>query len=93
MTRTRTRVWRPVSPGRRAARGPWLPRAAPPSGIRLVSGAGAGGVPLTTTAWYGAELVFRHGLGVMSMPNIGVDEASHDTGPARDAAAAQGHHP
>ena len=24
---------------------------------------------LMTTAWYGGELVYRHGIGVMSLPN------------------------
>lgn len=33
-----------------------------------------------STAWYGAELVYRHGLGVMSLPDVHVeqDEAPHD---------------
>ncbi len=29
----------------------------------------AGGVLLGSTAWHGGELVYRHGLGVMSLPN------------------------
>lgn len=29
----------------------------------------AGGFLLSSTAWHGAELVYRYGLGVMSMPN------------------------
>ncbi len=33
--------------------------------VALVSG----GVLLGSTAWHGAELVYRHGLGVMSLPN------------------------
>lgn len=41
----------------------------------------AGGVLLATTAWYGAELVYRHGLGVMSMPNKSGGEAGHETSP------------
>ena len=40
----------------------------------------AGGIFLASTAWHGAELVFRHGLGVMSLPNTGVEEASHEHG-------------
>jgi uncharacterized membrane protein len=30
-----------------------------------------GGILLASTAWHGAELVYRHGLGVMSLPNTG----------------------
>lgn len=50
------------------------------AGAVFLAALAAGGVLLATTAWYGAELVFRHGLGVMSMPNTSTDPASHDTG-------------
>lgn len=35
-----------------------------------------------STAWHGAELVYRHGLGVMSLPDVHADQdaASHDAG-------------
>ena len=33
---------------------------------------------LSTTAWKGAELVYRHGLGVMSMPSTAVSGEGHD---------------
>ena len=39
-----------------------------------------GGFLLASTAWRGAELVFRHGLGVMSLPNTGTSDAGHETG-------------
>lgn len=47
----------------------------------------AGAVLLTSTAWHGAELVYRYGLGVMSMPNstkptAHADEDAHSTTPA-----------
>lgn len=38
---------------------------------------------LMTTGWYGGELVFRHGLGVMSLP----ESHSQDNGHHHDAAA------
>ena len=41
-----------------------------------------GGFLLASTAWRGAELVFRHGLGVMSLPNTGTSDAGHATGHA-----------
>ncbi len=37
----------------------------------------AGAVLLLTTAWHGGELVYRHGLGVMSLPETGA-EAGHE---------------
>ena len=40
----------------------------------------AGGILLASTAWHGAELVFRHGLGVMSLPNMGAGDAGRETG-------------
>lgn len=36
---------------------------------------------VATTAWHGGELVYRHGLGVMSLP---VAEAGHDHGAMSD---------
>ncbi len=39
-----------------------------------------GGFLLASTAWRGAELVFRHGLGVMSLPNARTGDADHETG-------------
>ncbi len=40
----------------------------------------ASGILLASTAWHGAELVFRHGLGVMSLPNMRTGDAGHETG-------------
>lgn len=47
----------------------------------------AGAILLSSTAWHGAELVYRYGLGVMSLPNSAkptahVDEDTHSTTPA-----------
>ncbi len=36
-----------------------------------------GAALLLTTAWHGGELVYRHGLGVMSLPETGA-ESGHD---------------
>jgi hypothetical protein len=41
----------------------------------------AGGL-LVSTAWHGGELVYRHGLGVMSLPNP--DEHAHGDATAHD---------
>ncbi len=41
----------------------------------------AGGL-LLSTAWHGAELVYRHGLGVMSLPQSSGDGHEHDHGSA-----------
>lgn len=38
----------------------------------------AGGILLASTAWHGAELVYRYGLGVMSLPATEAEEAGHD---------------
>ncbi|GAB5605760.1 DUF2231 domain-containing protein [Sideroxyarcus sp. TK5] len=37
---------------------------------------------VTSTAWYGAELVYRYGLGVMALPDVhaGQGAAPHDAG-------------
>lgn len=54
-----------------------------------------GGGLLSATAWHGAELVFRHGLGVMSLPQAEVqvdgtnqDGHQHDHATGHDDAAA-----
>lgn len=46
----------------------------------------AGGL-LATTAWHGAELVYRHGLGVMSLPDTGGHDHA-DGGHGHDESAA-----
>lgn len=35
-----------------------------------------------STAWHGAELVYRHGLGVMALPDVHIEQgaATHDAG-------------
>ena len=43
-------------------------------GIGLVIGV----ILLGVTAWYGGELVYRHGLGVMSLPESETEGHSHD---------------
>ena len=48
----------------------------------LVIAVCAGGILLISTAWHGGELVYRHGLGVMSLPNP--DEHAHGEGAAHD---------
>lgn len=35
---------------------------------------------VSTTAWHGAELVYRHGVGVMSLPKIEHSNQPHDHG-------------
>jgi uncharacterized membrane protein len=35
---------------------------------------------LGTTAWRGGEVVYRYGLGVVSLPNTGMHEHAHDEG-------------
>ncbi|MEK6770481.1 MAG: DUF2231 domain-containing protein [Pseudomonadota bacterium] len=53
----------------------------------------AGGVLLGSTAWHGAELVYRHGLGVMSLPNNKpVPAATPGTAPDRPPAKKQTAH-
>jgi uncharacterized membrane protein len=51
-------AWLLVRYRRNAGASPWLAAV-------LVVGVGL----LATTAWHGAELVYRHGLGVMSLPH------------------------
>jgi len=54
-----------------------------------------GGLLLMSTAWHGGEVVYRYGLGVMSLPNVdshahdGGGEHAHDDGEA--AAGDDGH--
>ena len=49
-----------------------------------------GGVLLGSTAWHGGELVYRHGLGVMSMPNNKpAPAATSGTAPDRPAVKKQ----
>lgn len=58
----------------------------------------AGGV-LGSTAWHGGELVYRYGLGVMSLPKAEGDGHNHSHGEAHDhgsdntsSSAEDGHH-
>ena len=44
---------------------------------------------LAVTAWYGGEIVYRHGLGVMSLPES--DKHGHAAGEAHDHGTADGH--
>jgi len=53
----------------------------------LVAAVCAAGLLLMSTAWHGGELVYRHGLGVMSLPNT--DDHAHEEGAAHD----HGEHP
>lgn len=46
------------------------------------------GAMLLSTAWHGAELVYRHGLGVMSLPDVD----AHDHGAHDHAAGGHGAH-
>jgi uncharacterized membrane protein len=48
----------------------------------LTIAVGVAGLLLISTAWHGGELVYRHGLGVMSLPNP--DEHAHAAGVAHD---------
>lgn len=53
-----------------------------PIGLPLVFAVCAAGGLLISTAWHGGELVYRHGLGVMSLPNL--DAHGHGEGAAHD---------
>lgn len=44
----------------------------------------AAGLLLVSTAWHGGELVYRHGLGVMSLPKAEGDGHDHDHGDGHD---------
>lgn len=50
--------------------------------LLMVIGAGL----LTTTAWHGGEIVYRYGLGVMSLPKSEAHGHSHDPGHVHDDA-------
>ena len=52
-------------------------------GILFSAVLGAGALLLSTTAWHGAELVYRYGLGVMSLPNTAAVEHSPAQAPER----------
>ena len=52
----------------------------------LVTLAGTG--LLLSTAWHGAELVYRYGLGVMSLPKAEADNHAHEPNGGHDAGAA-----
>jgi len=47
------------------------------SGMVFSLALAAGAFLLSTTAWHGAELVYRHGLGVMSLPNQAAAQSEH----------------
>lgn len=47
----------------------WRNRQAGPTNWFFSLALVVGAILLTSTAWHGAELVYRHGLGVMSLPN------------------------
>ena len=47
------------------------------TGVVFLLALTVGGVLLAGTAWRGAELVYRYGLGVMSLPKIAAEEASY----------------
>ncbi len=50
------------------------------------------GAMVMSTAWHGAELVYRHGLGVMSLPDADAhDHAGHDHGGHAHGDAGHGH--
>ncbi len=47
------------------------------AGVIFLLGLAVGGVLLASTAWRGAELVYRHGLGVMALPKVDAEEVGH----------------
>ena len=47
------------------------------TGIFFLMILAVGGVLLASTAWHGAELVYRYGLGVMALPKVEVEETAH----------------
>lgn len=49
-----------------------------------------GGLLLISTAWHGAELVYRHGLGVMSLPKV--SDHSHEEDHNHRESVEDGHH-
>jgi uncharacterized membrane protein len=66
----------------------WCVRAKRLTGKLFLAGLLIGGVLLASTAWRGAEAVYRYGIGVMSLPQSEVedhDHGSHDhSTPASD---------
>lgn len=60
--------------------------------VLFISAMVIGAALIATAAWRGGELVFRHGLGVMSMPKL--DEHSHTGDHSHDHGAGEvnGHH-
>ena len=42
------------------------------------------GLLLSSTAWHGGEVVYRYGLGVMSLPKVSGDGHAHDHGGGHD---------
>ena len=68
----------------------WWKQRAPDQGkvgVVFLLGLTVGGVLLASTAWRGGELVYRHGLGVMSLPVVEVEEAGHAHGHEHGAQA------
>lgn len=68
----------------------WLKLRAPDHGLAAAAFAGllaVGGVLLASTAWRGGELVYRHGLGVMSLPNSGASVSVQEGGPGAAGSA------
>jgi uncharacterized membrane protein len=65
-----------------------------PRPVFVIALVAAGGL-LLSTAWHGGELVYRHGLGVMSLPEIGGEGHAHDHGDdhSHDPDAGQGQAP
>lgn len=73
----------------------WLTRRAPNRGLSAVTFAtllAVGGVLLASTAWRGGELVYRYGLGVMSLPNL-APPVSPTAPPSSPAAGAEAPRP
>ncbi|TGY88203.1 DUF2231 domain-containing protein [Marinicauda algicola] len=57
----------------------WLKRSEQPSPLFALAGL-AGAALLTVTAWWGGNLVFKHGLGVESLPAVTGEGHDHDHG-------------
>jgi len=75
----------------------WRVRAGKELGKGFVGGMVVAGLLLLTTAWHGGEVVYRYGLGVMSMPNVdshqhnGGDAHAHGHGDAATPEGGEGH--
>lgn len=66
------------------------------SGMAFVISMVAAGALLLSTAWHGGELVYRYGLGVMSLPKVegeGHDHSHGETGHADAPGMEQAHQP